>query len=64
MGMSPRKFLCNEYALRCNLVHFDTKFEKCHSGTLFFSRDHVPCHIVSLEREYMYLLHVHRTSRF
>ena len=25
---------------------------------LFFSRDHVPCHIASFDREY--LLHVHR----
>ena len=37
----PGNFVENEYALRCNLVHFETQ----------------SCHIVSLDREYLLHVH-------
>ena len=57
-GHVPPEMFRNEYALRYNLVHFDIQFrEMLQWYFIFFSHDHVPCHIVSLEREY--LLHGH-----
>ena len=35
-GACPPEICLNEYALRCNLVHFATHFEKCYSGILFY----------------------------
>ena len=35
-GHAPPELFLNEYALRCNLVHFATHFEKCYSGILFY----------------------------
>ena len=54
----PPDIFCNEYALWCNLVHFETQFWRMLQWHFFFSRDYVPFHIlvVSLDREY--LLHV------
>ena len=51
----------NKYALRCNLVHFETQFWGMLQWYFIFSREHVPCHIVSLDKEY--LLHVHGPRR-
>ena len=49
----------NGYALRCNLVHFETQFWEMLQRyfILFFRHDHVPCHIVSLDREYLLRVH-------
>ena len=35
-GHAPPELFLNEYALRCNLVHFATHFEKCYCGILFY----------------------------
>ena len=35
-GHAPPEIFLNEYALRCKLVHFETQFEKCYSGILFY----------------------------
>ena len=53
----------NEYALRCNLVHFETQFWEMLQWYFisFFRCDHVPCYIVPLDREYF--LHVHWSRR-
>ena len=42
-GHAPPGIFLNEYALRCNLVHFDTQFWEMLQWyfILFFSRDHV-----------------------
>ena len=56
---APPEIFWKEYALRCNLVHFEKKIWQMLRWyfILFFSRDHVPCNKVSLDREY--LLHGH-----
>ena len=58
-GACPLGNFLNEYALWCNLVHFETKFWEMLRWyfIFFFSHNHVPCHVLSLDREY--LLHVH-----
>ena len=61
-GMPPApEIFWNEYALRCNLVRFETQFWEMLQWYFisFFSRDLVPCHIVPLA----YLLHVHWPRR-
>ena len=42
-GHAPPEMFWNEYALRCNLVHFETQFWEMLQWyfILFFSRDHV-----------------------
>ena len=40
-GNAPPEIFLNEYALRCNLVHFETQ----------------SCHIVPLEKEYLLHVH-------
>ena len=60
---TPPEIFSNENVLRCNLVHFETQFCQMLQWyfILFFRRDHVldnvtilhvPCHVVSLDREY------------
>ena len=53
-GHASPEIFWNEYALRCNLVHFETQFWEVLQWYFisFFSRDHVPCHMVPLDREY------------
>ena len=55
----PPEIFWNGYALRSNLVHFETQFWEMLQRyfILFLRHDHVPCHIVSLDRKY--LIHVH-----
>ena len=42
-GHAPSEIFWNEYALRCNLVHFETQFGEMLQWyfILFFSLDHV-----------------------
>ena len=58
-GIPPPEIFWNGYALRSNLVHFETQFWEMLQRyfILFLRHDHVPCHIVSLDRKY--LIHVH-----
>ena len=62
-GHASPEIVWNEYALRCNLVHFKTQLWEMLQWYFisFFSRHHGLCHIVPLDREY--LLHVHSPRR-